>query len=146
LVAAAGRNGAKFLGCRQSVRARRRLQHDDEPMTAQDPPLAELFQAHRQGLAGAVRGVLGRDAEVAEVLQDAFLKCWHGLQRGDLPRDPVAGSAPRGLGGASYKMTTTIQPSKHAASRASTWLWIELRPFALLRVVTSDRRPAGSSR
>ena len=51
-------------------------------MASAELPLAELFQAHRQGLAGAVRSVLGPTVDVAEVLQDAFLKCWQGWQRG----------------------------------------------------------------
>jgi RNA polymerase sigma-70 factor (ECF subfamily) len=55
-----------------------------------DPILAALFQTHRQGLAGAVRSVLGHTADVAEVLQDAFLKCWRTWQRGPAPDDPVA--------------------------------------------------------
>ena len=59
-------------------------------MTGPHPPLAELFQSHRQGLAGAVRGVLGSGADVAEVLQDAFLRCWRAVQRGERPHDPVA--------------------------------------------------------
>lgn len=58
-------------------------------MSQPELPLAELFQAHRDGLAGAVRGVLGRSADVAEVLQDAFLKCWR-ARDGAVPRDPVA--------------------------------------------------------
>lgn len=58
-------------------------------MTA-ETPLAELFQAHRQGLAGAVRGVLGRDADCGELLQESFLRCWRSWQRGERPRDPVA--------------------------------------------------------
>jgi len=59
-------------------------------MAAAEPPLAELFQAHRQGLAGAVRSVLGPSADVAEVLQDAFLKCWQGWHRGTRPQDLAA--------------------------------------------------------
>lgn len=59
-------------------------------MATSDPPLAQLFQQHRHGLAGAVRGVLGPGAEVAEVLQDAFLKCWQAWHRSGEPRDPVA--------------------------------------------------------
>jgi len=59
-------------------------------MTGPQPALAELFQSHRQGLTGAVRGVLGGSADVAEVLQDAFLKCWTAALHGDAPRDPVA--------------------------------------------------------
>jgi len=52
--------------------------------------LDDLFQAHRRGLAGAVRSVLGGSAEVTELLQDAFLKCWRHWQNGERPRDPVA--------------------------------------------------------
>lgn len=59
-------------------------------MATPDPPLAELFQCHRHGLAGAVRGVLGPSADVAEVLQDAFLKCWRSWPHGAEPQDPVA--------------------------------------------------------
>jgi RNA polymerase sigma-70 factor (ECF subfamily) len=59
-------------------------------MASAQPPLAQLFQEHRQGLSGAVRGVLGGSADVAEVLQDAFLKCWQGWQRDGAPSDPVA--------------------------------------------------------
>lgn len=59
-------------------------------MTAADPTLAELFQAHRQGLAGSVRSVLGAASDVTEVLQDAFLKCWRSWQTGARPDDPVA--------------------------------------------------------
>src|SRR5262249_13265871 len=61
-----------------------------DPMADAEPSLAELFQANRQGLAGAVRGVLGSGADIAETLQDAFLRCWQGWQRGERPRDPVA--------------------------------------------------------
>lgn len=59
-------------------------------MSTADPILAELYQAHRRGLAGAVRSVLGPTAEVNEVLQEAFLKCWRAWQRGTRPSDPVA--------------------------------------------------------
>jgi RNA polymerase sigma-70 factor (ECF subfamily) len=59
-------------------------------MVSADPPLNDLFQTHRQGLAGAVRSVLGPSADVHEVLQDAFLKCWQDWQRGTRPSDPVA--------------------------------------------------------
>jgi len=52
--------------------------------------LAGLFQDHRAGLAGAVRGVLGPRADVEEVLQDAYLKALSAIQRGSSPRDPVA--------------------------------------------------------
>lgn len=59
-------------------------------MASAEPPLSELFQIHRQGLAGAVRSVLGASADVPEVLQDAFLKCWQSWQRGARPSDPAA--------------------------------------------------------
>ncbi len=59
-------------------------------MSTAEPFLAELFQAHRQGLAGAVRSVLGPSADVTEVLQDAFLKGWRDWQRGTRRNDPVA--------------------------------------------------------
>ena len=52
--------------------------------------LEQLFQSHRQGLVGAVRGVLGGSCEVAEILQESFLRCWRTWQRGELPQDPVA--------------------------------------------------------
>lgn len=55
-----------------------------------DPTLAEHFQAQRQGLAGAVRAVLGSSCDAAELLQEAFLRCWRSWQRGERPRDPVA--------------------------------------------------------
>jgi len=54
------------------------------------PTLTELFQAHRQGLVGSVRSVLGGAADVTEILQDAFLKCWRAWQHGTRPDDPVA--------------------------------------------------------
>jgi RNA polymerase sigma factor (sigma-70 family) len=59
-------------------------------MTAPDPDLQQLFQAHRHGLAGAVRSVLGATVDAAELLQDAFLKCWRQWQLGARPADPVA--------------------------------------------------------
>lgn len=59
-------------------------------MSTAEPFLAELFQTHRSGLAGAVRSVLGPSTDVTEVLQDAFLKCWRGWQQGTRPKDPVA--------------------------------------------------------
>jgi RNA polymerase sigma-70 factor (ECF subfamily) len=49
-----------------------------------------LFQAHRNGLVGAVRSVLGGSADATEVLQDAFLKCWRSWRQGTRPHDPVA--------------------------------------------------------
>jgi RNA polymerase sigma factor (sigma-70 family) len=59
-------------------------------MAAAEPPLSQLFQTHRQGLAGTVRSVLGPSADVTELLQEAFLKCWQSWQHGNRPTDPVA--------------------------------------------------------
>jgi RNA polymerase sigma-70 factor (ECF subfamily) len=55
-----------------------------------EPTLDDLFQAHRHGLTGAVRSVLGPTTDVAELLQDAFLKCWRHWQSGTRPNDPVS--------------------------------------------------------
>lgn len=51
--------------------------------------LEALFQAHRTGLAGAVRGVLGPRADVEEVLQDAFLAAWRAQRAGARTTSPV---------------------------------------------------------
>jgi len=59
-------------------------------MSTASPSLTELFQTHRSGLAGAVRSVLGPTADVTEVLQDAFLKCWRAWQDGTRPKDLLA--------------------------------------------------------
>ncbi|MFG0315782.1 MAG: RNA polymerase sigma factor [Planctomycetota bacterium JB042] len=56
---------------------------------AADPDLVRLFQEHRPGLAGAVRGLLGGRAETQEILQEAFLRVWRARERGDLTGDPV---------------------------------------------------------
>ena len=61
----------------------------EEPLASSPARLAELFQLHREGLAGAVRGVIGVDRDPREVLQDAFLRAWRALRRGTVPRDPV---------------------------------------------------------
>ncbi len=63
---------------------------DDRSRAQTERELAELFRQHREGLAGAVRGVLGPVADVQEVLQDAFLKGWRALREGAVPRDPRA--------------------------------------------------------
>ena len=51
--------------------------------------LAALFGEHADGLAGAVRGVLGRGADVQEVLQEAFLRAWKARAAGRMPSEPV---------------------------------------------------------
>jgi RNA polymerase sigma-70 factor (ECF subfamily) len=55
-----------------------------------EPELTALFRDHADGLAGAVRGVLGPRADVAEVLQESFLGAWRAVRKGHHPRDPVA--------------------------------------------------------
>lgn len=52
--------------------------------------LARLFAGSANGLAGAVRGVLGHRAEAAEVIQEAFLRALQALDAGSLPADPRA--------------------------------------------------------
>jgi RNA polymerase sigma-70 factor, ECF subfamily len=87
---AARPTGEEKVALPQSAIAGHRLQGHDRSMAADEPPLLELFQTHRQGLAGAVRSVLGPTTDVAEPLQDAFLKCWRAWQSGTRPADPVA--------------------------------------------------------
>jgi len=53
------------------------------------PDLERLFRRHADGLAGAVRGVLGPTADVQEVLQEAFLRAWRALAAGQRPGEPV---------------------------------------------------------
>lgn len=52
--------------------------------------LTQLFHEHASGLTGAVRGVLGARADVAEILQEVFLKAWRAMERGTEPQDPLA--------------------------------------------------------
>lgn len=52
--------------------------------------LARLFREHGEGLAGAVRGVLGAQADVQEILQEAFLKTHRACGNGTTPANPVA--------------------------------------------------------
>lgn len=48
-----------------------------------------LYQSHREGLAGAVRAILGASADTSEVLQESFYRAWRALQRGATPEHPV---------------------------------------------------------
>ncbi|MCB9832592.1 MAG: RNA polymerase sigma factor [Planctomycetes bacterium] len=59
----------------------------DETRPFPKEELAALFESHRDGLGGAVRSLLGAQAETLEVLQEAFLKAWRALDRGDRPRE-----------------------------------------------------------
>jgi RNA polymerase sigma-70 factor (ECF subfamily) len=52
--------------------------------------LEQLFRRHAEGLAGAVRGVLGPGCDLQEVLQEAFLKAWRSPLNGTRPTDPAA--------------------------------------------------------
>ena len=54
------------------------------------PDLAALFRSHANGLAGAVRGVLGRGGDVQEILQEAFLVAWQRREDVGQLSDPVA--------------------------------------------------------
>jgi len=65
------------------------MTRDRRPESPHGQHLADLFREHGDGLAGAVRGVLGT-ADVQEILQDAFLKAFRALQDGFTPRHPVA--------------------------------------------------------
>ncbi len=65
------------------------MTRDRRPESPHGQHLADLFREHGDGLAGAVRGVLGA-ADVQEILQEAFLKALRALQDGFAPRHPVA--------------------------------------------------------
>jgi RNA polymerase sigma-70 factor (ECF subfamily) len=52
--------------------------------------MERLFRLHSEGLAGAVRGILGHNGDIAEVLQEAFLRAWKACTQGVIPRDPKA--------------------------------------------------------
>jgi RNA polymerase sigma-70 factor (ECF subfamily) len=52
--------------------------------------LCDLFQDHREGLAGAVRSILGARSDAQTLVQDAFMKALRALRRGVQPRDPAA--------------------------------------------------------
>jgi RNA polymerase sigma-70 factor (ECF subfamily) len=62
---------------------------EPRPESLQGQDLADLFRDHGEGLAGAVRGVLG-SADTQEILQEAFLKALGALSNGFTPRHPVA--------------------------------------------------------
>jgi len=53
-------------------------------------PLEALFQEHARGLSGAIRSILGRNADVGEVLQQAFLQALRWERRGRRAGDAVA--------------------------------------------------------
>jgi len=52
--------------------------------------LAGVLSAHAEGLAGAVRAVLGCGFDPAEVVQDATLRALTALRSGERPRDLAA--------------------------------------------------------
>ncbi|MFQ5504602.1 MAG: RNA polymerase sigma factor [Planctomycetota bacterium] len=68
------------------------MTRDDRPGEAEE--LAELFHRHANGLAGAVRGILGEGAAarelVPELLQEAFLRAWRARARGIEPENELA--------------------------------------------------------
>ena len=61
--------------------------HDSDTRGEPGERLARLFEAERHGLAGAVRGLLGRGTDVTEVVQESFLRAWRALDRGASPDD-----------------------------------------------------------
>lgn len=65
------------------------MTREPRPESLQGQHLADLFREHGEGLAGAVRGVLG-SADTQEILQEAFLKALSALRGGFTPRHPVA--------------------------------------------------------
>lgn len=60
------------------------------PVPGSRPSLEELFAEHREGLCGAIGAVLGRRAEVQEVLQEAFVKAFKAERSGRALEDRVA--------------------------------------------------------
>lgn len=58
-------------------------------MTLEPTDLAGLFEAHKEGLCGAIRGMLGRGAEVQEVLQEVFLRTLTAARAGKIHGDPL---------------------------------------------------------
>jgi RNA polymerase sigma-70 factor, ECF subfamily len=64
----------------------------DDAVNAEEAtrPLEALFQEHARGLSGAIRSILGRNADVGEVLQQAFLQALKWERRGRRAGDAVA--------------------------------------------------------
>jgi len=64
----------------------------DEEVKAPDAarPLEALFLEHARGLSGAIRSILGRSADVKEVLQQSFLQALRWERRGRRAGDAVA--------------------------------------------------------
>lgn len=81
-------------GFREPLPRRRVLPPERPSMTSSSPShpfdLAHLVRSEADGLAGAIQGVLGRGADLQEVLQEVFLKAWRALEAGQEPRDPRA--------------------------------------------------------
>ncbi|MEM7519235.1 MAG: RNA polymerase sigma factor, partial [Planctomycetota bacterium] len=79
-----------------NVSTRGRTPQSNSFMTDTDgsPPLdpaalALLFERHAGGLGGAIRGLLGRRADVSEVLQEAYVRALRALREGAAPSEPV---------------------------------------------------------
>ncbi len=52
--------------------------------------LAELLRRNAAGLAGAVRAILGPEADAQEILQEAYLRALRARKLGARPREPAA--------------------------------------------------------
>jgi len=97
---------------------------------AAPPDLARLFQEHREGLAGAVRGVLGGAADVQEILQESFLKVWRASAREAPIGDPVG-----------YAFVTTLNLARDHRRRESSAATRSLEEVPEMELTTQDTAP-----
>jgi RNA polymerase sigma-70 factor (ECF subfamily) len=103
--------------------------------TRREEELAELFRIHRDGLAGAVRAVLGAPDDGAEVLQDAFLNALRALRRGHRPDDSVA-----------WVFVITINAAKDRRRRIRRRLPVHgLEEVSDMELTAKDRPPGASA-
>lgn len=99
---------------------------------ANTTPLLALFQEHRSGLSGAIRGVLGGQAETQEILQEAFLRVWRAQERGALTTDPVG-----------YAFVVTLNLARdHRRRRATSAADVSLHEMGEVADMTLSTRGA----
>lgn len=94
--------------------------------------LEALFEAHRDGLAGAVRGILGPAADVQDVLQEAFLRAWRAREAGREGRDPRA-----------WIFVVTLNTARDARRRWRFRRSAPLEESGAMHVQTRDPGPHG---